>query len=443
MRSWFATLLCLLSLRTWPTQAQSAPKSAIDDALAFQYFQEAEKASERDEGKLWKKPIIGPMLFVEPETRRIVADRLDHEGLLVKEGDVFVGRLPDKIPIANHPTSFGGVRWAMIVWPFLTSDRFQRVKLMAHESFHRLSDGLHIPVPRASPAHLDTRDGRIWLQLEWRALHRALLSSGEPRHAAIQDALTFRAYRRSLFPEAAVSEHAFEMNEGLAEYTGYEVAAKDDGELIANVLKTLEDAGKKPTLMDSFAYTAGPAYGVLLDHTGMDWRKTLTPQQDLGELLQKEEKITLPSDLQAEAEKQALQYDGDALRAAETAREDRRRQQIAAYRKRFLDSSTLLLPLSNKRTITLVSNGMVPLGNSGTVYPIVTIRDAWGTLEVSKGALLTADEKGRAQQVILTLPEDPTARPLTGVGWTLHLSPDWTLIPGSRVGDYQLKKLTP
>jgi hypothetical protein len=40
--------------------------------------------------------------------------------------------------------------------------------------------------------HLDALDGHYWMQLEWRALSRALSSSCAARAAAISDALAFR-----------------------------------------------------------------------------------------------------------------------------------------------------------------------------------------------------------------------------------------------------------
>lgn len=438
-----ASLLCVLLVSSHACAQGKTQATPIDNVVALRYFRDAEAAAERDAGKLWTRPILGPLLFVEPNTRRVVADRLDHEGLLVKQGDVYVGKLPDNIPIANHSITFGGLRWAMIAWPFLTTDKFQHVKLMAHESFHRVLDGLHVPVARAGVAHLDTLEGRVWLQLEWRALRRALKASDDARHAAITDALIFRAYRRSLFPDATPAEHAFEMNEGLAEYTGYRLSAQDDVELTDQLVKALDNAAAQPTFVGSFSYSTVPAYGVLLDLSSPNWRKDLTPKQDLGDLLQDALKIQLAPDLKAQAEKQASLYEGEALRTAETARDVKRQKQITTYRKRFLEDPVLLLPLPEKRTITLVSTGMVPLEEKGTVYLTSKIVADWGVLEVTKGALLVHNEKGRVTRVCVTPPADPTARPLTGEGWVLTLAPGWGIVPGSRAGDYLLKKNTP
>ena len=64
--------LCLL-----PARAQGGP---IDAGLAAQYFREARAACERDGGRLWGVSPCGPILFVEPQTRGVVANQPDAEG---------------------------------------------------------------------------------------------------------------------------------------------------------------------------------------------------------------------------------------------------------------------------------------------------------------------------------------------------------------------------
>src|SRR6185295_6916908 len=68
--------------------------------------------------------------------------------------------------------------------------------------------------------HLDTLEGRVSIQLEWRALRRAIESTGNNRAAAIADALAFRRDRRRRFSGAAEGERREEIREGLASYTG-------------------------------------------------------------------------------------------------------------------------------------------------------------------------------------------------------------------------------
>ena len=414
----------------------STQSAAIDASVAHQYFLEARKSSERDGGKLWGRPLYGPMLFVDPATHSVVANQKDVQGLLSKKDEVSVGRLPEKQPVANFATTWAGVKWTMIVWP-LPSDDFRRGALMLHESFHRIQDDLGLPASNPSNDHLDSKDGRIWLQLEWSALKKALRSPGAERRQAIEDALTFRNHRRGLFPNSESSERALEMNEGLAQYTGYKLSADSDTQLIERVVKQIDDAAKRPTFVRSFAYVSGPAYGVLLDESGARWRPGLTVSNDLGALLQTSMKIELSDDLKARAETESTKYGRATLETKENERELARRKRIADYKGRLVDGHTLLIPLTDKGNFSFDPNNLIPLDSAATVYPTAAIKDDWGILEVSNGALLVR-EGGKVTKIFLSAPADVKARPLKGDGWTLELTAGWKLTPGQREGDLAL-----
>src|SRR5713101_7684286 len=89
--------------------------------------------------------------------------------------------------------------------------------------------------------HLDTIEGRYWLQLEWRALAQALRLSGQERTRALRDARAFRLTRRTTFPGAAENERLDEIREGLAQYTGTVVAAATAAEAAASAIDQLAD----------------------------------------------------------------------------------------------------------------------------------------------------------------------------------------------------------
>src|SRR5262249_17644049 len=136
------------------------------------------------------------------------------------------GPRPAALGYANSATDWGGTRWTTISWPLLVALKDIQGLLLIHELFHRIQPQLGLGVQDDLPGdHLDTLEGRYWMQLEWKALSRALSSSGETRRAAIADALAFRAARRDRFSGAAESERRYEINEGLAHYTGTVVAA--------------------------------------------------------------------------------------------------------------------------------------------------------------------------------------------------------------------------
>src|SRR5215467_8248697 len=251
--------------------SSAAQSSSIDTKLAAQYFRQLKQTSDRDGVKTWGLPLYGPMMLVDPRTGNIVANQADLEHKLVAQDGVFVGKLPNEINPANTAIDWAGVHWTMVLWP-VSEFRQSRERLLLHECFHRLQEKLGLPARDAVNSHLDTLNGRIWIQMEWRALERALRQTGSARTAAIADALLFRAYRRSLFPDSANNENALELNEGLAEYTGVKLSSADLEETVVRADLILRQARNNPTFARSFAYVSGPAYGALLDLSDKPWR---------------------------------------------------------------------------------------------------------------------------------------------------------------------------
>jgi hypothetical protein len=165
-----------------------------------QGFEELRQMCAHDGGRMWGVSLCGPTRIVDRQSRAVVANQ------------AAPATLPKEIGIANTAVDWNGVRWTMVVGP-LPDDAFARKMLLAHESFHRIQQSLGFPVAGPANTHLDSIDGRYWLQLEWRALAKALTGDRQ----AVRDALVFRARRRSLFPNAAKDERELEMHEGLAE----------------------------------------------------------------------------------------------------------------------------------------------------------------------------------------------------------------------------------
>lgn len=408
-------------------------ESAIDLHLARQYFDEAKALSDRDDGSLWGKPLYGPMMFVDPQSRMIVADRPDAQSKLQPEGDVCVGTLPPEQTIANTAVRFAGDHWTMVVWP-PPRDRDSRGLLLIHELWHRIQDDLGFPSTGPANAHLDTANGRIWMRLEWAALRKALQSDGSARIDAIQDALTFRAFRRSMFPDAANEERSLEMHEGLANYTGAAIAGNSASARAQAAIHEIDAGEKKPTYVRSFAYASGPAYGLLLDALDPGWREGLKPTHDFGDLLGKAIGFSPPTDPAPLAQQRSSAFDHKRIAAEETKREENRQEMLAHIRAKLIDGPTLYLPFENMK-IQLDPNGVVPLDDLGTVYPTARIVDAWGILTVTDGALINNTWSG----VSVAAPINLTATPLTGPGWTLELSDGWRLVPGNNPGSHRLQ----
>jgi hypothetical protein len=405
----------------------------IDLELAKTYFGEARRLAESDGGQLWGKSLAGPLLFVEPRTRSAVANQADAEKKLKPAGGLFVGTLPASVPLANTAVRWAGTHWSMILWP-LPSDKAERSVMLMHESWHRIQTDLGLPTTDPTNVHLDTLPGRYWLELEWRALSRALSSTGDGQSQALEDALRFREFRRGLFQTARADENKLELNEGLAEYTGLKLSGQTDAEQRRHLVKHFETYPTLfPTYVRSFAYLTGPAYGLLLDQHAAGWLRKIKPGDDLGELLAAGLHLQLTRQTENSARQRAARYDGERLWAAETAREQARLAKVAAFRRLLVDGPVLTLPLS-KFQMSFNPSQLVPIAGVGTVYPTLTVIAPWGKLEVHNASLITSDFK----QACVTAPLKAEETTLVGAGWELHLNAGWKAVNGERKRDWKL-----
>ena len=278
------------------------------------------------------------------------------------------------------------------------------------------------PVDGPICAHLDEKDGRVWLQLEWRALERALMETGDARRIAVTDVVAFRTRRRALIPGAAERENILEMNEALAEYTGVVLGNRFPAERRAAAIGRLRGAPDKQSFVRSFAYASGPAYGLLLDEAQKPWRRSLTEQSDLGALVAAAYRVR-PED----ADTALTSYDGTWLVAAESTRAAVLESEKAALRKRFLEGPVVTLLPADNLGIGFDPNGLVPLSAEATYYRTLRVTDTWGVLDVTNGAVVVR-ERGAILRVIIA-----AATALKNDDWTLQLAPGFALVNGTVV----------
>lgn len=389
----------------------------VDQERAAQYFAEAAALCQREAGRLWGVSLCGPMVFADAATRTIATNQPAPSA-----------PRPVILGFANAAMDWGGTRWATFVWPMLAAAAPpDRARLMLHELFHRIQPQLGLFVADLPNDHLETADGRYWLQLEWRALASALGSRGAERTAAVRDALAFRARRRSLFPSAAERERLLEIQEGLAQYTGTVAAAGDSAESTASAIEQLTKAPQYETFLRTFAYPSGAAYGILLDAWAPGWTRRIKATDDLGALLTAAANVVPTSNVDSAAGR----YDGPALRIAEEQRAERHKLRVAELRRRFVEGPVLVMPRAP--VASFVSSGITPIPGAGTVFPTYRANGPWGRLEAT--SVLVSPN-----QSTLTVPAGGLTRgkTITGEGWTLELAPGWELRAGARPGDYQV-----
>ncbi len=388
----------------------------VDHERAQAYFQEAAELCEREAGQIWGVPLHGPMIVADVTTNSFASNQPVPEEARPK----FLG-------YANTAAQWGDQRWSTFVWQMIPKDDADaRARMMMHELFHRVQPqlGLLIKAMPGSNDHLDGLEGRFWMQLEWRALAKALAANRSQSLAAISDAMSFREARRQRFVGSAASEQASEINEGLAQYTGTKTAYSTREAVVADAIEQLNQAAMKETFVLTFAYATGAAYGLLLDEFSPGWTRHIKASDDVGQLLIQAAGI----ESLADPELAKLKYGGPDLWVAEQEREQQRLRRVAELRSRFVEGPVLALPRG--KNAVFITLGVTPIPGAGTVYPSYRVSGRWGQIEADL-VLVSTD----GQTLTVPAPFDQDGETLSGAGWQATLNPGWALQPGQRQGD--------
>ena len=373
-------VLALLLLAAAPCGAADDPADAARSFLA-----DCERAGRA----LWGRSLCAPV---------VVADPASAEPRWTSEPPPAAPLPPMR---ANTALEWDGRPWVMVLAPLPAAERDRRA-LVFHEAFHVHQRALGLPPNLTVAAHLDGAAARTSIRLEWNALAQALQTDGRARDAHVAQALAFRAQRLAADAAAAAAEREQMLHEGLAAYTGVALS----GEPRAAARDALRTEAAKPGYARTFAYASGPAWGLLLDDLRPGWRSGLGTTIDLPDLARRAPAAT-PT---------PAAYGGDTILAEETA--------AAAARQATLDrllaatdpARSLRLPLA-QMTMDFDPGRVTPVPDGSSVYEKMTLRDAWGSVQVDGQALRIAGDFTAAF----------VQWPLPAPG-TLELAPGWKIV---------------
>lgn len=419
-------LLCSFSL-----MAQQH-KEKLDTISGF--FTEIQSATKKNTN-LWNKDIYGPILLVEPQTRQVYANQADTLGILKPSGNMFTGKLPDNINIANTSIVWGGKNWAMIMLP-LPKNTHDRINLLAHELFHSAQPSLGFTLYNPSNDHLDQKDGRVYLRLEMEALKKAIQSSSDKdlqKH--LTSALIFRKYRHMLYPGSDTTENQLELNEGVAEYTGAMIRGSNHKKMQEHFVNGINTFYKNPTFVRSFAYYTTPVYGYLLHQMDNNWQKELTKDTDLTHYFIEAFNLHIPDNLVKAVKKRFKVYNGEKVAQVEKEREDKRKKLVAEYKSKFVEQPHFDIKFE-QMNVTFDPRNIMPLEDKGTIYPNIRVTDLWGILEVEDGALMSPNW----DKISLTAPINMEGKEITGAGWSLNLTDNYRIAKDETTGNFTLVK---
>lgn len=392
----------------------------IDIEKAKIIFQEYEEICKKDDGSLWGRSLFGPLMLVNRENRSLIANTPDINNDFNQTGNMYQGRIPEEMGIANTTFNWKGTQWTMVMWP-LNENIYLRNQLIFHESFHSLQNKMGMEIPNTENPHLDLLDGRIYLQLEWLALLSANNSIDKVDH--IKNALIFRNYRRSLFEKSDSTENALELLEGIAEYTGIKLSGRDTMETILYLSDMVDEARNRPSFFRTFPYTSGPLYCFLLDEIEPLWRENILEIKDLGEYLKMAYSISLPADLEKATQIAALKYDGDKIFREEKIIEEKNLAKKQSIINTFIEGPVIIIKPETPNMEFSPLN-MMSIDEKGTYYKTFRLVDVWGILEANEGVFILNDWSAIHISAENLVVEDSV---VSGMGWTLNLKRGWEI----------------
>jgi hypothetical protein len=164
------------------------------------------------------------------------------------------------------------------------NDADVRQQNMLHGLFHRIQPELGLITDDGHNEHLDTLEGRFWIQLEWRALRRALESSGSDRPRRSPMRWLSDANAAACFPARRTTNDATRFAKGLPP-TPASRPGPTRPRMPAVPQRQRSSRRGAWSFVGNFEAASGPAYGVLLDDLMPEWRRQLRSTSDLGDVL--------------------------------------------------------------------------------------------------------------------------------------------------------------
>jgi hypothetical protein len=401
------------------------------------YFKKIEENCYNDNGRLWGANLAGPLMFVDRETRKIVASHPDKEGILKEKEGIYTGSYPRENLINNTALLFGGTLYGMAPLP-PEEDEYRIVSRALHCLFHRFQDSIGFTSSGYNTGNMDEKNARLWVKLEWKALRKAIESEGPDQEVAVRDALIFRGASNELYQNFTGDRIKFETYEGLSTFTHLKLATKYPEEYKTRLFEILDRIYSLISYARTYGSVHGALYATLLDKKGFDFKTIRSENTDMGEILRKLYGITLPSVCRDVAGSLALNYEIETIKEEEARRDLEINARIDRTVSTFTDKPVVYFELVSPY-FDFEPEDIRPLGSHGTLYNKLRTSDNWGKLTVDKGGCLVSNNFKYLRVTAKGL--NANRNRVDGEGWHLILNNDWEIVQVEQ--NYFVRKLAP
>lgn len=429
--SYFILLLIISGCR------QKLPDTYFTPEKAVSYFKNIEEFCNRDSGKLWGTNLYGPLMFIDRQSRKILANEPDKESLLKFKEGIYTGIYPREKIINNFAVIFGGELFGMAPIP-AEEDNFRIVTRAIHALFHRYQHSIGISNEYFNVVNMDEKEARIWLKLEWKALRKAITSEGDVQKLAIRDALIFRGSNRESFPDLKEQGNRFESNEGMATFTYLILLTRSQKEYETRLFEYLDRIYSFQSYARSYGSVHGALYATLLYRKGFDFKSLKTDNADLGALVKDLYNIQLPEVCRDVAGSISINYNITDIYNEEDLRLKDIMERLDNQVSVFTSKPVVLLELESP-SFDFEPEDVQYLDTLGTLYHTMRVSDNWGKLTVDKTGCLVSNNYKYLRITAKGLKIDKNH--ISGDGWQIIINNGWEIRESDE--NYYLRKLVP
>ncbi|KAF2082419.1 hypothetical protein [Flavobacterium sharifuzzamanii] len=431
------SLLIFITILQFAT-AQEADKAFKNRQNIQEKLLETKVLLEKDNGKLWGKPIWNDSIIVIDFDNSIYSlvklpnSKTDNGVLYSKTME------PNSLVFVNTTQKYEGKEYATVLNNYLDD----KSATVIHELFHLLQ--MKYRKFNGNPIeYLDETNARILLRLEYQALKNALKAIIEKRNIDevknyLKDAVIFRKERQHQYSKKLNDELEIETLEGLANYTGFVLSSYDNK--YEKAIEEINQREEAKTYTRPFPYATGPAYGLIFDYLNIAWRKSLDNIYnfaDIYEVMILKSKLTITKK-QLQLAKSRNNF--IEVNKQEIAREEEQKKLISYYTELLINKPILKVALTDiehyGRTFNM--NGTLTLNDKGIVYSSIKGRDKSGnnfgnfaTIEgknqLGKAGILSYDKDGKTY-FVFPFPSKIEGTKVISEFYEIELNPDWKIV---------------
>lgn len=391
-----------------------------------------------DNGNLWGHQIWNDSILVI-DTDNTIYSLVNLQDSKTEDNLLFFKTIaPNTLSFVNTTQELEGKRYATVLTSYLKN----KGATIIHELFHLLQ--YKFREFKGEPVvYLDETEARILLRLEYQALRNALNAIIENQDdikikCYLNDAVLFRKERQRIYSDYLADELNIETLEGMANYTGLKLSAREDKYQIA--IKEIDQREEAQTYTRPFPYATGPAYGLLFDYFEIPWKSGIDTLYNFTEIYEKfvlKEAHILSEKNIKDAEKR---NNYEKIFEEERKRSEAHDKLIDYYTNLLVTEPVMKVSIiDNNYSSSYDMNGTLTLEGKGIVYTTITGVDQSGgknfgnfaTIEgkggLGKAGILGYDLNG-VFHFVFPFPKSISKTRIEGDHYTIDLNAGWEVI---------------